>query len=136
MTKTATVHYEGGLRTTAVHVKSNNQLLTDAPVDNHGKGETFSPTDLVATAAVSCMITVMGIHAQKHHLDMGTVDGSVEKIMGSGPRRIIGLNIELVFVGHNLNEGEKKRLEHIAIHCPVANSLNREMVVNVKFRYE
>ena len=134
--KTATVHYEGALRTSAIHVKSNNSLLTDAPTDNHGKGETFSPTDLVATATVSCMITVMGIQAEKNDLDMGVVDGSVEKIMGSAPRRIVGLNIELVFHGHNLNEMQKKRLEHIAIHCPVANSLSKEMIVNVKFRYE
>ncbi|MEM7375279.1 MAG: OsmC family protein [Bacteroidota bacterium] len=134
--KTATVHYEGQLRTQAIHVKSDNALLTDAPIDNHGKGETFSPTDLVATATVSCMITVMGIHAEKNQLDMGTVDGSVEKIMASGPRRIAALNIELVFQGHNLNESAKKRLEHIAIHCPVANSLSNEMIVNVKFRYD
>lgn len=134
--KTATVHYEGQLRTQAVHVKSDNTLLTDAPTDNHGKGETFSPTDLVATATVSCMITVMGIHAEKNQLDMGTVDGSVEKIMTSNPRRIAALNIELVFEGHDLNEADKKRLEHKAIHCPVANSLSKEMIVNVKFRYD
>ncbi|RMG22975.1 MAG: OsmC family peroxiredoxin [Bacteroidetes bacterium] len=135
MNPTATIDYLGGLRTQATHLRSNSHIITDAPVDNNGKGEAFSPTDLLATALVSCMITVMGIHASKNDIPMGEVHGKVEKIMGSGPRRVSILNVELVFENHHLSEAEKKRLEAVAINCPVAKSISADIAMNVKFNY-
>lgn len=135
MGTTANIEYLGELRTQAVHISSKSEITTDAPTDNNGKGELFSPTDLVATALVSCMITVMGIHAQKNNLHMGDLKGNVEKIMVSAPRRISMLNLELTFTGHRLNESEKKHLETIAINCPVAKSIHPDIAMNVKFSY-
>jgi len=132
---TAKVVYKGSLRTEAVHSKSGNTLLTDAPVDNHGKGESFSPTDLLATAALTCMITVMGIAAEKNDINIGEVEGEVKKEMTQGPRRVSLLSIELHFSNHNLNDSEKKLLQTTALHCPVTRSLHPEIIVNVKFTY-
>ncbi|GAB4402370.1 MAG: OsmC family protein [Bacteroidia bacterium] len=133
--KTATVSYEGHLRTRATHVRSGEVVLTDAPLDNQGKGEAFSPTDLVATAAVTCMITMMGIVAENRDLNMGKVQGEVEKIMTPPPRRIGELHIELSFEGHHLSESDKVLLENTALSCPVTRSLHPDITVNVKFRY-
>lgn len=135
MGTTATIDYLGELRTQNIHIGSKSEVITDAPIDNYGKGEAFSPTDLVATALISCMITVMGIHARKNNLYMGEVKGKVEKIMANTPRRIAMLNLELIFIGHRLNESEKKCLETVAIHCPVAKSIHPDIAMNVKFSY-
>ncbi|MEO0896167.1 MAG: OsmC family protein [Bacteroidota bacterium] len=132
---TAKVIYQGSLRTEAEHLRSGNKILTDAPTDNHGKGEAFSPTDLVATAALSCMITVMGISAEKNDINMGEVSGEVKKVMTSAPRRIAELTIELIFTNHNLNDSEKSLLERVALSCPVTRSLHPEIMVKVKFVY-
>ncbi|MEL6698713.1 MAG: OsmC family protein [Bacteroidota bacterium] len=130
-----TASYKGELRTTAEHIKSGDTLITDAPTDNNGKGEAFSPTDLVATGALTCMITMMGIIARKNDIQMGDVDGEVEKIMSSLPRRISHLNILLNFANHNLNDTEKTLLESTALSCPVTRSLHPDIIVNVKFNY-
>ena len=111
---TAEIKYLGSLRTQATHLRSGTEIITDAPVDNNGKGEAFSPTDLVATALVSCIITVMGIYANKNDIQMGEIDSSVEKIMAWGPRRISQLNLELIFLNHQLNETQKALLQDIA----------------------
>ncbi len=103
---TAKVTYQGELRTEAEHLRSGNVIHTDAPVDNNGKGEAFSPTDLVATATLTCMITMMGIKARKSDINMGEVSGSVKKIMVPAPRRIGELVIELNFEQHNLSDTE------------------------------
>ncbi|MCI4667012.1 MAG: OsmC family protein [Bacteroidia bacterium] len=132
---TTKVVYKGNLRTEATHIKSGDTLLTDAPIDNNGKGEAFSPTDLVATAALTCMITIMGISAEKNDFSMGEVSGEVKKVMTSGPRRIAELHIELDFQNHNLNETEKGLLEAAALSCPVTRSIHPEIMVNVKFNY-
>ena len=134
--KTSATHYEGGLRTTSTHVRSGNSIITDAPPDNHGLGQAFSPTDLTATSLVTCMITIMGITAEKHQWKMGEVDGSVEKIMAEGPRRIIELNIEITFRNADLDAEKKAFLERAAINCPVAKSLHPDIRQNVKFIYE
>ncbi len=136
MTPTSTIEYLGELRTEAIHVRSSNKIITDAPTDNHGKGEAFSPTDLLATSLVSCMITVMGIKAGKNEIAMGQVKGSVEKIMASGPRRVKELNVHLTFSDYDLNEAEKKFLEDTAINCPVAKSIHPDITVNLKFTYQ
>ena len=134
--KTAKIIYQGKLRTEVTHLKSGQQFLTDAPTDNHGLGESISPTDMVTAATVSCMMTVMRIQAQKKDLEVGQVSGEVEKIMAAGPRRIIGLQIELTFQGHNLSDSEKTLLENTALGCPVARSLHPDIAINVKFTYD
>lgn len=135
MATTATVSYLGELRTEATHLRSGNVIITDAPVDNHGKGEAFSPTDLLATSLVACEISIMGIVANKHAIDMGKVSGTVEKIMAENPRRVSILNIVLTFEGGNLSDKEKIILEHAAETCPVAKSLHPDIQVNVQFVY-
>lgn len=133
---TASIHYLGELRTEATHNRSGEQIITDAPVDNNGKGEAFSPTDLVATALVSCMITVMGIKARDRDWDMGDLSGDVEKIMASAPRRIATLNVVLRFKGHNLSSSERNVLEQVAMTCPVAKSLSADLQMPVRFEYD
>ena len=133
--KTARIRYEGNLRTTAEHIRSGRSFITDAPIDNNGKGEAFSPTDLIATATLTCMITVMGIHANRNDLMMGDVDGEVLKVMASAPRRVAELHIEINFSNHNLSDSDKSILEKIALSCPVVNSIHPDIMVNVKFSY-
>ena len=133
---TAKTVYLGDLRTASVHLKSGNEILTDAPTDNHGKGEAFSPTDLMAAAMTTCMITVMGIAAEKNDWQMGEVIASVKKIMADNPRRIAKLEIEIYFSHHHLSATEKSLLEQIAINCPVAKSMHPDVVNQVKFEYE
>lgn len=134
--KTATISYQDNLRTEITHVRSGQHFVTDAPTDNNGLGEAISPTDMVAAAAVSCMMTMMGIAARQRDLSLGEVSGSVQKIMGTGPRRIIGLQIELVFRSHSLTDSEKALLESVALGCPVTRSLHPDIAVNVKFTYD
>ncbi len=134
--ETAKITYQSNLRTEVTHLKSGQHFLTDAPTDNHGLGEAISPTDMVAAATVACMITVMGIQAQKKDLAMGEVTGVVKKTMAAAPRRIIGLQIELTFEGHDLSDQEKAMLENTALGCPVARSLHPDIAVNVKFTYD
>ncbi len=136
-TKPATAEFKFlvSLRSHATHLRSGTEIITDAPVDNNGKGEAFSPTDLVATALVSCIITVMGIYANKNDIQMGEIDSSVEKIMAWGPRRISQLNLELIFLNHQLNETQKALLQDIALNCPEAKSIKQDISVTVKFVY-
>lgn len=134
--KTVRVSYLGNLRSQSTHIHSSEELITDAPVDNNGKGEAFSPTDLVTTATITCMLTTMGIVAEKNSIQMGDVEGDIEKIMGIGPRRIIALNTELIFRNHNLNESDKTLLENAALNCPVVKSIHPDIVINVKFNYD
>lgn len=128
--------YDGHLRTTATHLPSSNTLFTDAPTDNHGKGEAFSPTDLIATSTLTCMITSMAIVAQNNDIAIGKVNGEIEKIMTLAPRRIGRLQVELVFEGHNLSDTDKGLLENAALNCPVTRSLHPDVIVNLKFRYD
>lgn len=134
--KTAKITYQGDLRTEVTHLQSGQTFVTDAPTDNHGLGEAISPTDMVAAATVSCMMTIMGIAAHKRDLEMGRVRGEVVKTMGAGPRRIVGLQIELTFDDHALSDAEKALLENAALSCPVARSLHPDIAVNVKFTYD
>ncbi|MCB9231855.1 MAG: OsmC family protein [Bacteroidia bacterium] len=134
--KTAELTYEGDLRTRVVHLKSGNALVTDAPVDNHGKGEAFSPTDLLAVSMITCMVTVMGIHAEKTGLKIGEVSGWVEKIMAEHPRRVAQLNIEITFKNHRMDASEKRRIQEIGLNCPVAKSVHPDLLTQVKFIYQ
>ena len=126
--------YKDNLRTEAVHLSSGEAIITDAPVDNNGKGEAFSPTDLVAAALGSCMITIMGIAAQKHNIDISGTSASVKKIMGSNPRKIDEVVIDISMSIH-INKNDRKRLERAALSCPVHKSLNPDLKKTISFSY-
>ena len=128
------VEYEGKLRTRAKHLQSGNEILTDAPLDNHGKGEAFSPTDLTAAALGSCILTIMGIAAESRGLDLLGTRAEVSKIMGQNPRRIAGLQLEIYFK-INFAYKERKILETAAHSCPVHKSLNADMKKDIIFHY-
>jgi len=130
---TSTVVYNGGLRTTCTHIKSGNSFETDAPVDNNGKGERFSPTDLLATSLGTCMLTVMGIRARKSGFDLDGVKIDVEKIMKADPRRVGGINLSYQIPDNlkALDENTKIILKKIAQTCPVMLSIHPDIEVNV-----
>ena len=131
---TASVVYEGNLRTVCTHEKSGNSFQTDAPVDNQGKGERFSPTDLLATSLGACALTIMGIKARDLEVDLTGTDISVEKIMKQDPRRVGGINLTFTFP-ETASADEKQRIiiERCARTCPVFYSLNPETEVGITF---
>ncbi|MEM7161434.1 MAG: OsmC family protein [Bacteroidota bacterium] len=131
---TSSIKYLGNLRTQATHLRSGDEILTDAPIDNNGKGEAFSPTDLLATSLVSCMITVMGIAARKRNISFSNADCTMQKIMADNPRRVHTVQIEII-IRENWSLKEKEILEKIALNCPVAKSLSQEIKQEVKFTY-
>lgn len=125
--KTSSIIYSGNLRTEAIHLKSGNKIITDAPTDNNGKGEAFSPTDLVATALGSCMLTIIGIKAEASNIKLGDINVDITKVMSSSPRRIAEIIVEITFSNTNYTDKEKKVIENAARTCPVALSLNPEI---------
>lgn len=132
---TAEIIYQGQLRTRAVHIASGYEVTTDAPTDNHGKGEAFSPTDLVATALGSCMLTIMGIYAQNHSLAIEGTRVSITKVMASEPRRISEVHVHMYVPAGTLTDIERKKLENVALACPVAKSLHPDIKQEVVFEY-
>lgn len=130
---TATVLYNGDLRTTCTHIQSGSHFETDAPVDNNGKGERFSPTDLMATSLATCMLTVMGIKARTMGLDMNDTSVNVEKIMKSEPRRVGGINLTFRIPDAlaTIDEKSKTILRHTADTCPVAQSIHPDIEVKI-----
>jgi uncharacterized OsmC-like protein len=127
--------YAGDLRTTSVHLKSGNEIITDAPIDNNGKGEAFSPTDLVCAALGSCMSTIMGIYANKNQIELPGFEYEIEKIMHPHPRKISKVRIVFHFAPNNLSEQQKEALKNAALHCPVALSLHPDLVQDVTFHF-
>ena len=128
------VEYKGELRTEAVHLKSGKTIITDAPIDNQGKGEAFSPTDLVATALGSCMITIMGIVAEREGITLDGTIAEVEKVMTTSPRRIGEVKIKVKFI-QKLNRDQRDKLERAAKTCPVSGSLSKDLKETVEFIY-
>ena len=128
------VEYKGELRTEAVHLKSGKTIITDAPIDNQGKGEAFSPTDLVATALGSCMITIMGIVAEREGIILNGTTAEVEKVMDTSPRRIGEVKIKIKFI-QKLNRDQRDKLERAAKSCPVSGSLSENLKETVEFIY-
>tara|TARA_B100000941_G_C28427000_1_gene512044 strand:+ start:514 stop:915 length:402 start_codon:yes stop_codon:yes gene_type:complete len=128
------VEYKGELRTEAVHLKSGKTIITDAPIDNQGKGEAFSPTDLVATALGSCMITIMGIVAEREGITLDGTTAEVEKVMATSPRRIGEVKIKIKFI-QKLNRDQRDKLERVAKNCPVSGSLSEDLKETVEFIY-
>ena len=130
--ETVRTKYLGELRTEATHVSSGNILVTDAPVDNKGRGEFFSPTDLVATALASCMLTIMGIASDQYEFSIEGVSCRITKIMADNPRRIGEIAIELDFTIRDYTDKQKKILEYCVKSCPVAQTLHPSVNQNVK----
>jgi len=133
---TSKVTYIGDLRTEAVHLSSQHSITTDAPTDNHGMGEKFSPTDLVATALASCMMTIIGIKARTWDKDPKGMAAEVTKIIASDPRRIGEIVIRLSIPVLLYNEKEREILRNAALACPVAKSLHPDLLQNISIIFE
>jgi len=127
--------YPGDLRTHATHVRSGKTLITDAPPDNKGKGEAFSPTDLLATSLGSCAMTIIGIAAQTHGFNVDGTGIRITKIMADNPRRIGEVIVEFDFPKNNYSGKEKAIIENAARTCPVAKSLNSELKQTLIFNF-
>ena len=132
---TSSVLYKGDLRCVSTHLKSNTEILTDAPIDNHGKGETFSPTDLVATALANCMITIMGIEANALNVNIDGTFAEVTKVMGIGPRRISKIVVKMTVPDNNLSDEQKQALIKAGLNCPVAKSLHPDLTQDVHIEF-
>ena len=128
-------NYEGQLRTETIHIASQNTMLTDAPTDNQGKGETFSPTDLLAVGLSTCILTVMGIKAREMGLKDPVMRTEVNKVMLANPRRIGRIEVDVHIQARKIDSKSRKILEHTAIHCPVAKSLHPEIEQVIEFLY-
>lgn len=133
--ETAKIEYLGDLRTECTHVRSQTKIMTDAPVDNKGKGERFSPTDLVATAYGACMVSLIGIYCQEHDLPFQHGEVSVEKIMESNPRRIGAMHFKMDLTGNNWDEKTRKKIIRVAETCPVALSVHPDIHINIDFQF-
>ena len=131
---TSKVNYLGDLRTSAIHIASDKNIITDAPIDNQGKGEAFSPTDTVATALASCLLTIMGIKARDLNIDITKTSAEVTKVMSSNPRRISEIEITVNFT-KSYDQRIKKILEKAALTCPVSNSLHPDLKQNILFNW-
>ena len=133
--ETIRTKYLGNYRTEAEHVASGAKIITDAPQDNHGKGEFFSPTDLLTASYSSCALTIMGIAAKTHGFDIDGTEVNTTKIMGSNPRRIVELIVNYTFPHNNYNEKERKIIETSIKQCPVANSLDPSLKITTTIKY-
>ena len=125
--------YDGNLRCTATHGPSGKQLITDAPVDNMGKGESFSPTDLLATSMLTCIMTIVAIRADSRQIDVSGMTGNVEKTMASGPRRVAKLKV-VVNLPSGLDMEDRAWLITEGCNCPVCVSVSESMEVDVTFQ--
>ena len=134
---TSTVIYDGDLRTVATHLQSGTAIQTDAPVDNQGKGGSFSPSDLVATALGSCMLTIMGMKARDMDVDLRGTKIEILKIMKQDPRRIGGINLTFHFpTGFRANEKQQTILERAAHTCPVIYSIHPDIELKIVFNWK
>jgi uncharacterized OsmC-like protein len=127
--------YIGDLRTEATHVQSGNKIITDAPTDNNGKGEYFSPTDMVATALGSCIFTIMGIKSREHGFSIDGATAKTTKIMRNDPRRIQEVQIEFDFSGRSYTEEQKNILRELTKASPVPRSVSEELVQTITLKF-
>jgi putative redox protein len=133
---TSQIIYKGELRTEAKHLQSGTVIETDAPTDNEGKGEKFSPSDLLATSLGNCMMTIMGIKARDMNVDLTDTKIGIVKIMKADPRRVGGINVQFDFPeGLRIDEKQQKILENAALTCPVAKSIHPDIALDVKFNW-
>jgi putative redox protein len=133
---TSKIEYLGSLRTKMTHLESETEVFTDAPKDNQGLGSAFSPTDLVASALGSCMISIMGIYGKNNDIDIVGATATVHKIMASNPRRISKIEIVITMPNKKYDEKEKSALEHAANTCPVAKSLHHDIDQDIQFIWQ
>lgn len=132
---TATVEYLGNLRTKCVHVQSGAEIITDAPVDNNGRGEAFSPTDLVATSYASCMLTIIGIYCNNNNYTFEHGKADVTKIMAAEPRRIGEIVINMDLSGNGWDEVTQEKVLRAAKACPVAKSVHEGITITFDFKF-
>ncbi|MFJ1353697.1 OsmC family protein [Capnocytophaga canimorsus] len=135
MSITAKATYLGDLRTEWEHIKSGNKIVTDAPTDNNGKGQSFSPSDTVATALAGCMMTIMGIKARDLDIDLTGMTAEITKHMGENPRRIAQIDV-FFQIPVEVNQKHKTILENAAKTCPIGKSLHPEIVQNIEFHWK
>lgn len=135
MSPIISAEYKGELRTEAHHLRSGNTIITDAPPDNNGKGMAFSPTDLVCSALGSCMMTLMGILANREGIDLNGMTWEVEKIMASNPRKIAEVRIAFTHPNLIATDVQKEKLRRAALTCPVALSLHESVKQDVTFNF-
>jgi uncharacterized OsmC-like protein len=128
------IKYIGGLRTSSTHTDSGSVINTDAPKDNHGLGETFSPTDMVCSALASCILTIMAIAVEKNGIDIKDTTATVKKTMGNNPRRITRIDVDLTFP-KKYDSKTKTILERAAYNCPVHHTLSKNVDKNISFKY-
>lgn len=128
--------YKGNLRNEMTHLQSGNTIITDAPTDNHGKGEGFSPTDLACGALAACMMTIMGISAQNHGFDIDGTTYEVQKTMSADPRRIGQIDLTFNFPATEYTPQQKTLLKKAAESCPVGKSLHPEVIVNLILNFK
>ncbi|MAQ70156.1 MAG: osmotically inducible protein OsmC [Flavobacteriales bacterium] len=128
------IKYQGSLRTKAVHLDSGSEIRTDAPKDNCGLGETFSPTDLLCSSLASCILTIMAIAIEKKGVDIKDTIAIVKKTMINNPRRISKIDIDLTFP-KQYDTKTKTILERVALHCPVHHALSEDIEINISFKY-
>lgn len=127
--------YLGNLRTEATHVQSGDKIITDAPLDNKGKGEAFSPTDLLSASLGSCMLTIMGVAAREQDINIDGTTCSITKIMANSPRRVSEIQITFNFPQNDYSEKQKTILERAAHTCPVSKSLHPDLIENLVFNF-
>jgi putative redox protein len=134
--KIAEITYEGALRCNARHLRSGQEIVTDAPPDNQGKGEAFSPTDLMSTSLGVCMVTIMGIAARTHGMNIDGTRMKISKVMAADPRRVSEVHVEFFMPPIRYSEKEQHILEQAAINCPVAKSLHPDLKQKVLFHFQ
>jgi putative redox protein len=127
--------YQGELRTEVTHLRSGIKIITDAPPDNNGKGEAFSPTDLACAALSSCMMTLMGILARREGIDLAGLRSEIVKIMDANPRKIGEVQITFTHVNLVATDAQKEKLKHAALTCPVTLSLSEKIKQTVTFNF-
>ena len=135
MNHTISTVYRGGLRTEATHLKSGVKIITDAPPDNNGKGESFSPSDLVCAALSNCMVTIMGMIAERENIDLEGLTSEIVKVMVPNPRRISEIHITFRHPGLNITEVQRQKLINAARTCPVALSIHESIKQEVIFNF-
>lgn len=130
---TSKVVYLGDLRTECTHIQSGTKIITDAPLDNQGKGEAFSPTDLLATSLASCMMTIIGIYCKNHEINFDSCTAEIEKIMGVNPRKVEKIIVHMDFTGNNWDSSTLEKVIIAGKTCPVAKTI--EDLVQIEFNF-
>jgi len=130
---TSKVVYLGDLRTECTHIQSGTKIITDAPLDNQGKGEAFSPTDLLATSLASCMMTIMGIYCKNHGINFDSCTAEIEKIMGVNPRKVEKIIVHMDFTGNNWDSSTLEKVIIAGKTCPVAKTIEDSVQIEFNF---